>query len=300
MVASSSIRQATLGAWDPALLAVPDLVLFVGGSALAAIVGADPDRRRRSAVWVPTVWTLLVTITLGVYGLIDQAAGAGVVCMTAASVGSVLASATLWSGSLPTRWFFVGPFAFREAAEAPPGHHLRRSLAQLVVFWTTFFAVIPLLAVTVERRLRIDWPILDHAALRVVGGVVLVVASGLGLWSCVTMARAGQGTPLPAETARRLVVDGPYRFVRNPMAVAGAVQTAAIGSVWSSWVVIALAVAGAVAWDLGIRPVEEADLAARFGEDYVDYRTHVGRWLPRPGRRPVARADRPGPPIRDA
>ena len=34
--ASADVRTWTLGGWDPAVLVVPDLILFVGTSALAA------------------------------------------------------------------------------------------------------------------------------------------------------------------------------------------------------------------------------------------------------------------------
>jgi protein-S-isoprenylcysteine O-methyltransferase Ste14 len=114
----------------------------------------------------------------------------------------------------------------------------------------------------------------------VVGAGAFVLASALGLWSCVTMALRGEGTPLPAETARRLVVAGPYRWVRNPMAVAGGLQTATVGLVTGSWLVIVIAVVGALAWHTLIRPAEEADLASRFGDPYERYRSAVRCWIP--------------------
>jgi protein-S-isoprenylcysteine O-methyltransferase Ste14 len=98
------------------------------------------------------------------------------------------------------------------------------------------------------------------------------------------MALQGKGTPLPAETARELVVAGPYRIVRNPMAVCGALQTIGVGLILGSWTVIAIAVAGAVLWNVVIRPGEEADLAARFGPAYDRYRTQVRCWIPTPAR----------------
>ena len=72
----------------------------------------------------------------------------------------------------------------------------------------------------------------------------------------MTMALIGEGTPLPAETARKLVVAGPYRYVRNPMAVAGVIQTASIGLLFGSWMVVVLA---------GPVGVERADPADRGG-----------------------------------
>ncbi len=271
---SPDVRNATLGQWNPAVVIGPDLVLFVGTSAWAALGG------NRIAAIVSAVWTTVVTLALGVYGLVQQEAGWGIVLMAVSTLGTVAAATTMWFGSLPTGWFFVGPFAFRVADEAPSGHHLRRSLMQLVVFWTVFFVVVPLALTTVENRLRLHWPVLETDGVRVAGAVGLILGSAVGLWSCVTMARRGEGTPLPAATARELVISGPYRFVRNPMAIGGLLQTAGVGLILASWLVIVVAVAGALLWNVMIRPTEEADLAVRFGDPYRRYATHVRCWVP--------------------
>lgn len=278
---SDRVREWTLGGWDPSILVAPDIVLFVGASAVAAITG-----RRWWAV-VVTIWSTGITATLAVYGLLERATGWGVVAMVVASAGSVAGTLTLWLGRLPTELFFVGPFAFRVAQPRTGRRHLLRSLLQLVVFWTIFFVLIPWVLVLAERRLMIEWEALQSDRWRAIGAVGFVAGSAAGLWSCVTMAIRGQGTPLPAETARVLVVRGPYRYVRNPMAVAGALQTASVG-VWAgAWSVIAIGLVGAVAWNVLIRPTEEADLARRFGESYEHYRGRVRCWIPtlsRPSR----------------
>jgi protein-S-isoprenylcysteine O-methyltransferase Ste14 len=277
--ASDGVRTWTLGQWDPTILVGPDLLLFVGASAWAAVLGS------RIAALVVALWASGVAIVLTAYGLLEQTAGWGVLLMSAATLGSLVATALLWFGRVPTGWFFVGPFSFRVATEGSGGRHLRRSLVQLAVFWTTFFVLVPLVLAAVERRLQLELPALDRPGPRVVGGVVFLVASALGLWSCVTMALRGRGTPLPAQTARDLVVVGPYRWVRNPMAVAGAFQTAAVGLWVGSWLVIVVAVAGAVSWNELIRPGEEADLATRFGPSYQQYSEQVRCWIPsRPAR----------------
>jgi protein-S-isoprenylcysteine O-methyltransferase Ste14 len=263
-----------LGDWNPGLLVGPDLVLFVGASAMAALLGARP--------WgvVAAAWTTLVTIALGGYALVAREAGWGAVLMVVATIGTLAASLTLWFDRLPTRWFFRGPFSFRVAGERSGGRHLRHSLTQLVAFWTLLLILLPYLLSRVEQRLRLKWSPLGDPAWTWVGAVVFVVASALGLWSCVSMALRGEGTPLPAATARKLVVVGPYRFVRNPMAVAGAIQTVGVGLWFGSWMVIVASIAGAIVWNTIIRPEEEADLAARFGADYEAYRAAVRCWIP--------------------
>lgn len=273
--ASDLVRTWTLGTWDPRWLVGPDLLLFVGGSAVAAALASW------RAAAVTTAWTGLLSLALLVYGLSEQAAGWGVLLMAAATVGSLAAALTLRMGRMPTSWYFVGPFVFRPAPERSRRRHVTTSLLQLVVFWVGFFVAIPALLAAVERRLRVPWDGLSAAPWPTIGAVLFLLASPLGLASCLTMAVRGEGTPLPAQTARKLVVAGPYRWLRNPMATAGVVQSIGVGLWFGSWTMIVAAFAGAIAWHVGIRPVEEADLLERFGEPYERYRARVRCWVPR-------------------
>jgi len=93
------------------------------------------------------------------------------------------------------------------------------------------------------------------------------------------MSMLGDGTPLPSAMPNRLVIAGPYRWIRNPMAVAGIVQGAAIGLILQSWLVVAYAVVGSLVWNYAVRPLEEADLRERFGEEFQQYRDTVRCWI---------------------
>ncbi len=114
-------------------------------------------------------------------------------------------------------------------------------------------------------------------------------ASALNLASGAALAVRGRGTPLPTACPRALVVAGPYRYVRNPMAVAGIGQAVALAVGLGSWLVLAYAMSGALLWHLAVRPAEERDLAARFGRPYAAYRDAVPLWWPR--RRPYRPTD---------
>ncbi|WCO67745.1 isoprenylcysteine carboxylmethyltransferase family protein [Iamia majanohamensis] len=269
-----ALRDATLGGLPAAALAGPDLVLFSGASAAAAT-------GRRWAGWVALAWTAVVTVGLWAHALVTGEAGWGALAMGAALVLTTAAATTLGLGALPRRWFTVGPFSFRPAPARSPRSNLVRSLAQLVVFWTAFFLGLPVVLATVEDRFGLELAALDRRGAQVVGAALLVAFSGLGLWSCLAMSLRGAGTPLPSSTARRLVVVGPYRHVRNPMAVAGVAQSIGVGLLFGSWLVVVCALAGAVVWDQVIRPEEERDLAARFGDDFARYRDAVDCWVPR-------------------
>jgi protein-S-isoprenylcysteine O-methyltransferase Ste14 len=267
------VRDATLGSLEPVVVAILDVPLFVGASALAAF-------GLRWAAVVATGWTGIVTIAMAVYATLTNEAGWGVLLMTAAAFGSVLALALVLIGRVPTEWMLAGSFAFRPAnANAGAPAHLLLTATQIVVFWGFFLAVIPLALAFAERRWMLA--LLFPPAAVPLGVVALVLASSLGLWSAAAISTRGGGTPLPAAMPNRLVIAGPYRVIRNPMAVAGIVQGVGVGLLLSSWLVIAYAVSGALLWNFVVRPLEESDLAARFGDEYRSYRSAVRCWWPR-------------------
>lgn len=168
---------------------------------------------------------------------------------------------------------------FRPAREQRTSALLARTAAQAVVFWGVSLFVIPPILVLAHRALGI-------ATIRVPGQSVgapllFTLCSLLGLSSAVVMTVQGRGTPLPTESPRRLVTAGPYRVVRNPMAVAGIGQGIAVAWWWGSWPVLLYAFFGGVLWHILIRHLEEKDLAARFGAAYEAYRGRVPLWFPR-------------------
>ncbi|MER7797246.1 isoprenylcysteine carboxylmethyltransferase family protein [Microbacterium sp. NPDC096154] len=286
VVVSPPVRQATLGGLDPLQVGVFDVPLFVLASAVVA-AGV------RVAVWIVAPWTLLVTAALAAYATWTAEAGWGAVLMIGASAGTIAASALVLSGRLPGERLLRGPFAFRTARSRDRMPLLAQTGSQILLFWIVFLVAIPAAIVWIEQRWRL------HAALPpavpVAGLALLAAASALGLWSAYTMSTRGTGTPLPSAMPRRLVVAGPYRIVRNPMASASIAQGVAVGMIVGSWLVVVYAVCGALVWHLLIRPSEEADLAARFGGDYQAYRARVGLWLPRLRRTAPGRSATSGP-----
>jgi protein-S-isoprenylcysteine O-methyltransferase Ste14 len=112
-------------------------------------------------------------------------------------------------------------------------------------------------------------------ALAAIGiGVVLL---GACIWE---FARRGRGTLAPIDPPRELVVQGLYRYVRNPMYLSVTLivlgEALLIGSrellvYWAVWFVAA---------NLFVIGYEEPTLRRRFGTAYDRYCGAVSRWLP--------------------
>ncbi len=165
----------------------------------------------------------------------------------------------------------------RPAAQRSRSADLGRTLLQVIMFWSFFLGLVP----WGIQRMESYWELPSFRPMPRVGWSLLVTASLLGLWSGFTMAWFGRGTPLPMDCANRLVVRGPYRFLRNPMAVAGLAQGSAVALILGSWGCLLYCAAGMLTWNTFVRPVEEKDLAERFGESFSRYRSAVRCWIPR-------------------
>jgi protein-S-isoprenylcysteine O-methyltransferase Ste14 len=118
-------------------------------------------------------------------------------------------------------------------------------------------------------------PVAWYAIAVIAAGVLLYVAC---VWNFST---AGRGTPGLWDPPRRVVVVGPYRWVRNPIYLAALLIVS--GEAWLFWSADLLIYAAvlAVGFHLLVTGYEEPKLRARFGEPYEAYRRTVRRWLPR-------------------
>ncbi len=91
----------------------------------------------------------------------------------------------------------------------------------------------------------------------------------------------GKGTPAPWDPPKKLVVLGPYRFVRNPMITGVLFLLAGESLLFSSWLLFFWMLLFFLANLIYLPFFEEKSLLRRFGKDYQDYKEHVPRWIPR-------------------
>ncbi|HEY8831489.1 MAG TPA: isoprenylcysteine carboxylmethyltransferase family protein [Gemmatimonadaceae bacterium] len=116
---------------------------------------------------------------------------------------------------------------------------------------------------------------------QVAGLALLTVGLLLFVSSLRRFARDGKGTLAPWDPPRNLVVRGPYRYVRNPM-ISGVLfvlfgeALMLLSGPHVQWALIFLVI------NLIYIPLlEEQQLKARFGEEYIEYCRNVPRLVPR-------------------
>jgi len=126
------------------------------------------------------------------------------------------------------------------------------------------YVPLPRLPLVMERR--------TLAAVLLFSWVILTIWSFRRFWVSGT-------SIVPVRPATTLVIEGPYRFTRNPMYLGLLLlYTGAacwFGLVWP----LLLAPALVVVMDVSVIGHEERYLTRKFGDQYRRYQTDVRRWL---------------------
>ena len=112
---------------------------------------------------------------------------------------------------------------------------------------------------------------------------MLLGASGaaLALTCILTFALIGRGTPAPFDPPRRLVIQGPYRLVRNPMYGGAGLMLFGAALFYQSAPLAGYAGLFLLVTHLFVVLYEEPTLEQTFGNDYETYCRRAGRWWPK-------------------
>jgi protein-S-isoprenylcysteine O-methyltransferase Ste14 len=154
-----------------------------------------------------------------------------------------------------------------------------RAILYMLVVGGGWLLVLPAILLLIEQgRIVVSWRSFPW----------LIVGAGMGClglllawYAAYYLVEKGQGTPFPLDPTHVLVTGGPYRYVRNPQAIAMLLLSSGeVVAVESRvlWVLIPLT----LLYLEGIAgPWEQRELEARYGRAYLDYQRRVPRWIPR-------------------
>ena len=139
-----------------------------------------------------------------------------------------------------------------------------------------YFLFYLFLAWALHRTVPIVWVIPEPWRL---WGLAPVVAGITLVLSCVGLFKA-RGTAIkPYEASATLVVEGPYRFTRNPMYVGIVTFLTGIAVMLGSLAAFLAPVAMFATLACVFVPMEEKMMEETFGQQYRDFKARVRRWI---------------------
>lgn len=117
--------------------------------------------------------------------------------------------------------------------------------------------------------------------IKLLGFVFLLFGLLLFMLTVLQFAKKGKGTLAPWDPPKKLVIDGPYRYTRNPMISGVALILMGEVIVFGSIPLLLWFIYFTVSQYFWFIKREEPHLEKKFGEDYKEYKRNVPRLLPR-------------------
>jgi protein-S-isoprenylcysteine O-methyltransferase Ste14 len=121
---------------------------------------------------------------------------------------------------------------------------------------------------------------LELSGFRFLGMAPIAAGALLYLWCAWDFTFVGKGTPAPFDPPKEMVVEGLYRYVRNPMYVAALLALGGEAMWFESALILGYAAIVFAAFHLWVTSYEEPTLRRKFGESYEKYCREVSRWIP--------------------
>lgn len=152
-----------------------------------------------------------------------------------------------------------------------------RAVAAGTAFMGTVFVIGPL--AMIELNDALGWPRWSLPAGPVIGGGLLLAGFAAVAYCSRLFSSIGRGTPVPLEPPKHMVIEGLYRYSRNPMYVAHAAILLGLFLYRGELPLLLYVGVYLAAMHTWIIRGEEPELRQRFRDEYVAYTQRVPRWI---------------------
>lgn len=144
-----------------------------------------------------------------------------------------------------------------------------------------FSFILPMI-VLIIIPLNIEKNIHPHNFLALFAGLLLIF-SGLYIiiLTITKFVSIGKGTLAPWSPTVKLIIDGVYRYVRNPMIIGVLIVLAGESIAVLSFNIFIWTLLFFIINNIWYIFYEEPDLEKKFGDEYRKYKKSVPRWIPR-------------------
>ena len=115
----------------------------------------------------------------------------------------------------------------------------------------------------------------------VLGVFILLCGVLLACWTMFLFYKIGKGTPAPWASPKNLVVQGPYKYVRNPMIIGVLMILSALSLILNTRYIFYWTILFFVINCIYFKLFEEKQLEKTFGNQYLEYKKKVPMWLPK-------------------
>lgn len=147
---------------------------------------------------------------------------------------------------------------------------------------TAVIIIIPLIIIFFIDRIAIA-RLFELNLIQIIFGMALIIVGLILLIWCISLFfSSGNGTLMPVTKleTQKLVIKGPYRYIRHPMILGVIIILLGESILFGSWWLLGFSIFFFILNLIYLPLVEEKGLEKRFGDEYLQYKAIVHGWLP--------------------
>ncbi len=160
----------------------------------------------------------------------------------------------------------------------------KQRLVLMLFLAPVFLFLLPWLFIRLGAKIdqRLGWaPILSSPFNFVLGGLMITAGGLFAVWSNYSQLTLGRGTPVPLMATQMLIVQAPYTFCRNPMALGAILMYLGVAALFHSIGAAAVVLFFSAVLLVYIKRFEEKEMELRFGDEYLEYKRRTPFLIPR-------------------
>ena len=140
----------------------------------------------------------------------------------------------------------------------------------------TYFALCLIIAAVLHFLLPIKQFI--NYPYNFLGFLFFVIGGILNIWTD-QLFKKNKTTVKPLEKPSTFIQTGPFKISRNPMYLGMTILLIGLGFVLGSIISFVGFILFIIAMEIAFIPQEERSMQEQFGEEYLNYKKKVGRWI---------------------
>jgi protein-S-isoprenylcysteine O-methyltransferase Ste14 len=151
--------------------------------------------------------------------------------------------------------------------------------------------ILPIIAIYVsffvDSLINVPW-IIPFPINLIIAIIAFIVGFFWAIWSNVSLFKKGEGSPVPLKETQTkvLVMEGPYKYTRNPMIFGYVLFWIGLGFLFKSvFLLVGFTLIITIALIIIVKLWEEKNLERRFGSSYIDYKSKVSFLIPLPPKK---------------
>ena len=119
------------------------------------------------------------------------------------------------------------------------------------------------------------------AVFLIIGVSFLILGAFLAIWAMILFQRIGRGTLAPWAATKKLVIEGPYKYVRNPMIIGVLLILTGEAFILNTRFIFYWMLTFFIINCIYFKLFEEKQLEKNFGVEYLEYKKNVPMWFPK-------------------